>query len=233
MIIYRNMPSQDYFPGSPQKGSLAANYFVLVKFCRSFPDWIVKTTQTLILRRNLAFQDYNLGLRTKRLCGCIWLRFPHYQILSTLLKFWSARNILSYYSLWRHSNFLGLKKCGDTRTKLWIQDRNTTTKSSSTNKWESWKTNWEKWSMKWWELSYKCYKYVIPHLCPHPGWQFWAFQDALDRDRGYKGKKPKKSSKKARRGGKKSKKKKEKDLTPDRTTESLFEELVANGIIKK
>lgn len=37
---------------------------------------------------------------------------------------------------------------------------------------------------------------------------------------------------KARRGGKKNKKKKEKDLTPDRTTESLFEELVSNGIIK-
>lgn len=35
-----------------------------------------------------------------------------------------------------------------------------------------------------------------------------------------------------RRGGKKSKKKKEKDLTPDRTTESLFEELVSNGIIR-
>ncbi|XP_050511285.1 dynein regulatory complex protein 11 [Diabrotica virgifera virgifera] len=56
-------------------------------------------------------------------------------------------------------------------------------------------------------------------------------QEAFDKDRGHKGKK--KSSKKARRGGKKSKKKKEKDLTPDRTTESLFEELVANGIIKK
>lgn len=37
---------------------------------------------------------------------------------------------------------------------------------------------------------------------------------------------------KVRRGGKKNKKKKEKDLTPDRTTESLFEELVANGIIR-
>ena len=30
----------------------------------------------------------------------------------------------------------------------------------------------------------------------------------------------------------KGKKKKDKDLTPDRTTESLFEELVVNGIIK-
>lgn len=58
-------------------------------------------------------------------------------------------------------------------------------------------------------------------------------QDAYDRDRGHKGKKPKKASKKTRKGGKKAKKKKEKDLTPDRTTESLFEELVANGIIKK
>lgn len=57
-------------------------------------------------------------------------------------------------------------------------------------------------------------------------------QEALDRDKGHKGKKPKKASKKMRRSGKKSKKKKEKDLTPDRTTESLFEELVANGIIK-
>uniref|UniRef100_A0A182JQY3 Transcription termination factor 2 n=1 Tax=Anopheles christyi TaxID=43041 RepID=A0A182JQY3_9DIPT len=56
-------------------------------------------------------------------------------------------------------------------------------------------------------------------------------QIALERDRG--GKKLKKSSKKARRSGKKGKKKKDKDLTPDRTTESLFEELVTNGIIKK
>lgn len=58
-------------------------------------------------------------------------------------------------------------------------------------------------------------------------------QAALDRDRAQKGKKSKKSNKKARRSGKKSKKKKEKDLTPDRTTGSLFEELVSNGIIKK
>lgn len=57
-------------------------------------------------------------------------------------------------------------------------------------------------------------------------------QAALDRDRAGKGKKPKKPQKKARRGGKKSKKKKEKDLTPDRTLESLFEELVCNGIIR-
>ncbi|XP_060650034.1 IQ and AAA domain-containing protein 1-like isoform X3 [Drosophila nasuta] len=47
------------------------------------------------------------------------------------------------------------------------------------------------------------------------------------------GKKVKKSNKKTRRSGKKSKKKKEKDLTPDRSTESLYEELVTNGIIRK
>lgn len=58
-------------------------------------------------------------------------------------------------------------------------------------------------------------------------------QAALERDRSQKGKKSKKASKKARRSGKKNKKKKEKDLTPDRTTESLFEELITNGIIKK
>lgn len=58
-------------------------------------------------------------------------------------------------------------------------------------------------------------------------------QAALERDRTQKGKKSKKNNKKARRSGKKSKKKKEKDLTPDRTTESLFEELVTNGIIRR
>lgn len=60
-------------------------------------------------------------------------------------------------------------------------------------------------------------------------------QAALDRDRAKKGKKGKKGSKKkkGRRTGKKGKKKKEKDLTPDRTLESLFEELITNGIIKK
>lgn len=58
-------------------------------------------------------------------------------------------------------------------------------------------------------------------------------QAAFERDKAQKGKKSKKSSKKARRSGKKNKKKKEKDLTPDRTTESLFEELVSNGIIRK
>lgn len=56
---------------------------------------------------------------------------------------------------------------------------------------------------------------------------------ALDKDRAAKGKKVKKGGKKARRTGKKGKKKKEKDLTPDRTTESLFEELVINGILVK
>lgn len=35
-----------------------------------------------------------------------------------------------------------------------------------------------------------------------------------------------------RRSGKRNKRKKEKDLTPDRTTESLFEELLTQGIIK-
>ncbi|XP_018335988.1 dynein regulatory complex protein 11 [Agrilus planipennis] len=57
-------------------------------------------------------------------------------------------------------------------------------------------------------------------------------QEAYERDRGRKTRKSK-AAKKARRGAKKSKKKKEKDLTPDRTTESLFEELVANGIIRE
>lgn len=56
-------------------------------------------------------------------------------------------------------------------------------------------------------------------------------QLALEKDRGKKSKKAPK--KKSRRSGKKGKKKKEKDLTPDRTTASLFEELVTNGIIRK
>lgn len=38
--------------------------------------------------------------------------------------------------------------------------------------------------------------------------------------------------KRVRRSGKKNKKRKEKDLTPDRTTESLFEELLMQGIVK-
>ncbi|XP_043288043.1 dynein regulatory complex protein 11 isoform X2 [Venturia canescens] len=59
-----------------------------------------------------------------------------------------------------------------------------------------------------------------------------ALRAALDRDRGFRGKRGKKSQKRVRRSGKKNKRKKEKDLTPDRTTESLFEELVTNGIIK-
>lgn len=58
-------------------------------------------------------------------------------------------------------------------------------------------------------------------------------QAALARDLASKGKKARKTSKKKGRSGKKSKKKKEKDLTPDRTLESLFEELVTNGIIRK
>lgn len=59
-----------------------------------------------------------------------------------------------------------------------------------------------------------------------------ALQAALDRDRGFKGKRVKKPQKRIRRSGKKNKRKKEKDLTPDRTTESLFEELLMQGIIK-
>ncbi|XP_070157654.1 dynein regulatory complex protein 11-like [Polyergus mexicanus] len=59
-----------------------------------------------------------------------------------------------------------------------------------------------------------------------------ALQTALDRDKGFKGKRAKKPQKRVRRSGKKNKRKKEKDLTPDRTTESLFEELLIQGIIK-
>lgn len=59
-----------------------------------------------------------------------------------------------------------------------------------------------------------------------------ALQAALDRDRGFKGKRAKKPQKRIRRSGKKNKRKKEKDLTPDRTTKSLFEELLMQGIIK-
>lgn len=54
----------------------------------------------------------------------------------------------------------------------------------------------------------------------------------MDRDKGFKGKRTKKLQKRVRRSGKKNKRKKEKDLTPDRTTESLFEELLTQGIIK-
>ncbi|XP_076238279.1 dynein regulatory complex protein 11 [Calliopsis andreniformis] len=57
-----------------------------------------------------------------------------------------------------------------------------------------------------------------------------ALQSALDRDKGFK--RAKKMQKRVRRSGKKNKKRKEKDLTPDRTTESLFEELLTQGIIK-
>ena len=45
----------------------------------------------------------------------------------------------------------------------------------------------------------------------------------MERDKGKKGKLSKKR-KKGKKGQKKGKKKKDKDLTPDRTTESLFEE---------
>ncbi|MCJ8729858.1 hypothetical protein PDJAM_G00111240 [Pangasius djambal] len=57
----------------------------------------------------------------------------------------------------------------------------------------------------------------------------------VDRDKGNKKKKGKKSNKKkkkkAKKSGKKKKKKKEKDLTADRTTESIYEELVLEGIL--
>ncbi|XP_011499009.1 PREDICTED: IQ and AAA domain-containing protein 1 [Ceratosolen solmsi marchali] len=59
-----------------------------------------------------------------------------------------------------------------------------------------------------------------------------ALQSALDRDKGCKGKRAKKAQKRVRRSGKKNKKKKDKDLTPDRSTGSLFEELLHQGIIK-
>ena len=42
-----------------------------------------------------------------------------------------------------------------------------------------------------------------------------------------------KKKKRVKKGGKKGRKRKEKDLTPDRTTESLFEELVLNGKSEK
>ena len=54
----------------------------------------------------------------------------------------------------------------------------------------------------------------------------------MERDKGKKGKVSKKRKRHSKKGSKKGKKKKDKDLTPDRTTESLFEELVLNGIIK-
>nr|CAB3255453.1 IQ and AAA domain-containing protein 1-like [Phallusia mammillata] len=61
---------------------------------------------------------------------------------------------------------------------------------------------------------------------------------ALDRDKGKKGKKGKKSGKKKKKKGKKSGKKgkkgkKDKDLTADRTIESLYEELVQQGVLSK
>ncbi|KAK0180478.1 hypothetical protein PV327_006116 [Microctonus hyperodae] len=59
-----------------------------------------------------------------------------------------------------------------------------------------------------------------------------ALQLAVDRDKGHKGKRAKKTPKRVRRSGKKNKRKKEKDLTPDRTIDSLIEELTTEGIIK-
>jgi fatty acid synthase len=59
-----------------------------------------------------------------------------------------------------------------------------------------------------------------------------ALQIALNKDKGIKGRRTKKLQKRLRRSGKKNKRKKEKDLTPDRTIESLFEELLTQGIIK-
>ncbi|XP_050436618.1 dynein regulatory complex protein 11 [Adelges cooleyi] len=57
-------------------------------------------------------------------------------------------------------------------------------------------------------------------------------QNALDKDNAIRVKRSKKQ-KKVKRSSKKTKKKRDKDLTPDRTLESLFEELVMNGIIHK
>ena len=54
----------------------------------------------------------------------------------------------------------------------------------------------------------------------------------MERDKGKKGKISKKRKRVKKKASKKGKKKKDKDLTPDRTTESLYEELVLNGIIK-
>ena len=60
--------------------------------------------------------------------------------------------------------------------------------------------------------------------------KFHFFFKAHDRDRGRKSKKGRKS---ARKAAKKSKRgRKEKDLTPDRSLESLIEELVQSGIIR-
>lgn len=56
---------------------------------------------------------------------------------------------------------------------------------------------------------------------------------AAERDKGKRGKISKKRKKGKKKASKKGKKKKDKDLTPDRTTESLFEEMVLNGIIKQ
>ena len=60
---------------------------------------------------------------------------------------------------------------------------------------------------------------------------------AVDKDKGKKGKKKsgKKKGKKGKKGKKSGKKKgkKEKDLTPDRSIESLYEELVEQGVLTR
>ena len=61
---------------------------------------------------------------------------------------------------------------------------------------------------------------------------------AVDKDKGKKGGKKKSGKKKGKKGkkGKKSGKKKgkkEKDLTPDRSIESLYEELVEQGVLAR
>ena len=87
-----------------------------------------------------------------------------------------------------------------------------------------WISIWLLWLLKvvYYQLSKLVYINVLSKHVP--------FQ-AVERDKGKKGKISKKR-KKGKKGSKKGKKKKDKDLTPDRTTESLFEELVMNNVIK-
>uniref|UniRef100_A0A8D0GKE3 IQ motif containing with AAA domain 1 n=1 Tax=Sphenodon punctatus TaxID=8508 RepID=A0A8D0GKE3_SPHPU len=56
---------------------------------------------------------------------------------------------------------------------------------------------------------------------------------AVDREREKKQKKGGKKKKKGKKGGRKKKSKKEKDLTPDRTIDSLYQELVEEGLLIK
>ncbi|XP_030436027.1 dynein regulatory complex protein 11 isoform X2 [Gopherus evgoodei] len=56
---------------------------------------------------------------------------------------------------------------------------------------------------------------------------------AVDREKDKKRKKGKKGGKKKKKKGKKKKKKKEKDLTPNRTIDSLYKELVEEGLLIK